>query len=123
MKFLINLVRNLLGGLIAFVSFITRGKKLSRSPAAQRHVDREAESLTLYQFFACPFCIKTRRVIHKLNLNIETKSASEGSPYREELLQGGGKIQTPCLRIETENGVEWMYESKAIISYLEKRFA
>jgi glutathione S-transferase len=50
------------------------------------------------------------------------RNASEGSPYRDELLQGGGKIQTPCLRIEKDGSVEWLYESSAIISYLEKRF-
>ena len=61
--------------------------------------------------------------MHKLNLPIIKRNASQGSPFREELLQGGGKIQTPCLRIEKDGGVEWLYDSKAIISYLENRFA
>jgi glutaredoxin len=122
MKLLINLIRNLLGGLIAAIDFITRGSKLKRTPEAQQQVAAELEKLSLYQFFACPFCIKTRRSMHKLNLPIVKRNASEGSPYRDELLQGGGKIQTPCLRIEKDDAVEWLYESSAIISYLEKRF-
>jgi glutathione S-transferase len=60
--------------------------------------------------------------MHKLNLPIVKRNASQGSPFRDELLQGGGKIQTPCLRIEKDDGVEWLYESSEIISYLEKRF-
>jgi glutaredoxin len=123
MKLLINLIRNLLGGIIAAIDFITRGSKLKRQPQTQQQVEVEIEKLSLYQFFACPFCIKTRRAMHKLNLPIVKRNASNGSPFRDELLQGGGKIQTPCLRIEKDDGVEWLYESSQIINYLEQRFA
>jgi glutaredoxin len=121
MKLLINLIRNLLGGIIAAIDFVTRGSKLKRSPDAQQQVEAELAKMSLYQFFACPFCIKTRRTMYKMNLPIVKRNASQGSPFRDELLQGGGKIQTPCLRIEKEDGVEWWYESSEIISYLEKR--
>jgi len=60
--------------------------------------------------------------MYKLNLPITTLSVSKGSPHRETLLNGGGKIQTPCLRIEQDGQVQWLYESSAIISYLEQRF-
>jgi len=122
MKLLINLIRNLLGGIIAAIDFVTRGSKLKRTAQAQQQVETELKNLSLYQFFACPFCIKTRRAMYKMNLPMVKRNASQGSPYRDELLQGGGKIQTPCLRIEKEDGVEWLYESSEIISYLEKRF-
>jgi len=122
MKLLINLIRNLLGGLIAAIDYITRGTKLKRTSQAQQQIEAELQKLSLYQFFACPFCIKTRRAMYKMNLPIVKRNASEGSPYREELLQGGGKIKTPCLRIEKDDGVEWLYESSEIIRYLEKRF-
>ena len=122
MKLLINLIRNLLGGIIAAIDLITRGSKLKRTADAQQQVEIEPEKLSLFQFFACPFCIKTRRAMYKLNLPIVKRNASQGSPFRDELLQGGGKVQTPCLRIEKENGVEWLYESSEIITYLEKRF-
>ncbi|MFB1034181.1 MAG: glutathione S-transferase N-terminal domain-containing protein [Sinobacterium sp.] len=122
MKLLINLIRNLLGGIIAAIDFITRGTKLKRTSQAQQQVETELEKISLYQFFACPFCIKTRRAMYKLNLPIVKRNASQGSPYRDELLQGGGRVQTPCLRIEKDDAVEWLYESSEIIRYLEKRF-
>ena len=59
MKLLINLIRNLLGGIIAAIDFITRGTKLKRTSQAQQQVETELEKISLYQFFACPFCIKT----------------------------------------------------------------
>jgi glutaredoxin len=122
MKLLINLIRNLLGCIIAAIDFVTRGSKLKRTAEAQQQVEAELKKLSLYQFFACPFCIKTRRAMYKMNLPIVKRNASQGSPFRDELLEGGGKIQTPCLRIEKDDGVEWLYDSSAIISYLEKHF-
>lgn len=122
MSLIITLVRNLLGGIIAFFDLLTRGSKLKRSPEAQQKVEQELKALSLYQFFACPFCIKTRRAMHKMNLPIEKRSVSKGSPYREELKQGGGKVQSPCLRINDEDETTWLYDSAEIIKYLEKRF-
>ncbi len=123
MKYFIKLIRNLLGLLIATIDVLTRGSKLKRTPEKQEQVNQDAKNFSLYQFFACPFCIKTRRAMYKLNLPIEKRSASEGSSHREDLLQGGGKIKVPCLRIEENGKVEWLYESSDIIRYLEKRFA
>jgi glutaredoxin len=122
MSFIISLIRNLLGGIIAFFDVITRGAKLKRTREAQQQVEKDAAGLTLYQFFACPFCIKTRRAMYKMNLPIVKRNASKGSPYRDELLQGGGKIKTPCLRIETADEVTWLYESSEIIRYVQQRF-
>lgn len=123
MKLLINLIRNLVGCIIVLIDLVTRGSKLKRTPEQQKQVNEEVKDLTLYQFFACPFCIKTRRAIYKLNLPIEKRSASEGSIHRDELLEGGGRVKVPCLRIEKEGKVEWMYESSDIIRYLETRFS
>jgi len=122
MSLIISLIRNLLGGIIAFFDVITRGTKQKRSVEAQQQVNKDAQGLTLYQFFACPFCIKTRRAIYKMNLPILKRNATKGSHYRDELLQGGGKIQTPCLRIETAGETKWLYESSEIINYLQQRF-
>lgn len=123
MTFFIKLIRNFLGLLIATIDVLTRGSQLKRTPEKQQQVNQDAKNLSLYQFFACPFCIKTRRAMYKLNLPIEKRSASEGSSHRDDLLQGGGKIKVPCLRIEENGKVEWLYESSDIIRYLEKRFA
>ncbi len=123
MKLLINLIRNLVGGVIALIDVITRGPKLKRTVESQQQVESELKSLALYQFFACPFCIKTRRAMHKLNLPIEKRDASNNAVHREELLQGGGRVQTPCLRIEENGDVKWLYESSDIIRYLEQRFS
>ena len=52
MKLLINLIRNLLGGIIAAIDFITRGSKLKRTVEAQKQVEAELKKISLFQFFA-----------------------------------------------------------------------
>jgi glutaredoxin len=118
---LLKLLRQGLGQLIILISFFIPIKKQKRSVQDQQCVDKETESLSLYQFYACPFCLKTRRAFTRLNLNIKIHNA-QNNPARAELLSGGGQIKVPCLRIDKKDETIWMYESNDIIKYLEKRF-
>jgi glutaredoxin len=120
---LIKALRIGLGQLIIFIDFITRPRKMQRSPEAQAEVSQSASNLALYQFRACPFCVKTRRTLHKLNVPMTLRDAKNDPQARLELEQQGGKIQVPCLRIEENGQSTWLYESKAIASYLQQRFA
>ncbi|MFO8002844.1 glutathione S-transferase N-terminal domain-containing protein [Thioalkalivibrio sp.] len=102
---------------------LTTPKGMEREPAEQARVDAETRDLALYQFPACPFCIKSRRAIQRLGLNIELRNAQHEGDHRDALLKNGGKLQVPCLRIAHPDGrVEWMYESADIVRYLEDRF-
>ena len=104
--------------------FATTPKGIVRTPEVQQKVDLQTKNLALYQFKTCPFCIKVRRVINGLSLKIELRDAQNNAQHREALLQGGGRIKTPCLRITDEAGnSQWMYESADIIQYLRKHFA
>lgn len=119
---ILKLLRNGLGLLIVLISNLTLPKQIKRPDAEQQQVQQEADTLALYQFYACPFCIKTRRTIHALNINIDLRDASNNEKYRQELLAEGGQIKVPCLRIEEHGNVRWMYESSDIINYLNSRF-
>lgn len=112
-----------LGQLVILVDFLTRPSKKKRSPQAQAAVEASAKDLTLYQFHACPFCVKTRRTLRRLNVPVALRDAKNNELDRQTLLSEGGKIKVPCLRIEEAGQTVWMYESKVIIDYLEKRFA
>ncbi|NWA27832.1 glutathione S-transferase N-terminal domain-containing protein [Pseudomonas gingeri] len=112
-----------LGQLIIFIDFLTRPGKQKRSTPDQAKVDAAAKDLTLYQFHACPFCVKTRRTLRRLNVPVALRDAKNNEQDRQTLLEQGGKIKVPCLRIEENGQTTWMYESKVIIDYLQKRFA
>ena len=112
-----------LGQLIVAGDALTRPRPQKRSPQGQAAVSKDAAALALYQFHACPFCVKTRRAMHRLNVPVALHDAKRDPQAREQLLAGGGKVKVPCLRIEEADGTRWMYESNDIIAYLEKRFA
>jgi glutaredoxin len=123
MKYLFRLIRWPLGQIIILVDWVTRSKAPSISVEKRAELDASTASLQLYQFKSCPFCVKTRRLIHRLGLNIETRDARNNPQWNLELIQQGGKYQVPCLRISKDDGsVEWMYESNNINQYLLERF-
>ncbi|WP_459872881.1 glutaredoxin family protein [Halomonas shantousis] len=96
---------------------------VKRSPEAQADVDKQCQSLALYQTNFCPFCIKVRREIERLKLPIELRDLGQQPQYRRELINGGGRGMVPCLQITHDDGhVEWMYESEDINRYLRRRF-
>jgi len=119
---IVKAVREGLGRFIVLVNYLTRPTKIERPVRIQQEVDASAKTLSLYQFYACPFCVKTRRTIHRLNVPISFVDAQGNQQNREDLLTGGGAIKVPCLRIDEDNKITWMYESNNIISYLNDRF-
>jgi len=117
----LKLFRNALGSVVVFFDWVSRPKPIQRSPDEQMRVQSAFDGLSLYQFRACPFCVKTRRAIHVLGVDVELRDINKEIKHREELQQGGGRVKVPCLRIEDNNGVSWMYESGEIIEYLNQR--
>jgi glutaredoxin len=98
-------------------------KGVSRSADEQRDAESNCSKLALYHFPTCPFCIKVRHEMARLSLPIELRNAQHDPKFRAELEQGGGKIQTPCLRIvDVQGEVKWMYESETIKRYLQQQF-
>lgn len=114
---------------LVLTPFMLLSEKLSTPKAAARsteeraEVDRACQELALYQFSACPFCIKVRKEIARLGLNIETRDAQHDGGHRAALEAGGGRIKVPCLLIKDDQGQpEWLYESDAIKAWLQSRF-
>lgn len=123
-KYFFKTIRIILGPVVLFINFITMPKGVERPEEQQKLIDSEAKNLTLYQFKTCPFCIKVKRMIRRLSLNIEMLDAQHNPEIRDELLSNGGKIAVPCLKITDQQGeTTWMYESSEINQYLEQRFA
>jgi len=103
--------------------WLTRPKGVVRPAAVQQDVDARTRSLALYHYPTCPFCLKTRRAMHRLSLNIELRDAQHDEAHRAALIAGGGKPQVPCLLITDDQGKQtWLYESDAINTYLNREF-
>lgn len=106
-----------------------RGQPIARPAEQQAAVDAAVRELTLYHFPTCPFCLKVRRTLHRLNLDVPLADAQHDPDARHRLATEGGKVQVPALRIERPDASEdgraalWLYESDAINRYLDLRFA
>jgi len=62
--------------------------------------------------------------MRRLSLPIERRDAQHNLANRDDLLKGGGAFKVPCLKITEANGqTRWLYESGAIIAYLQQKFA
>ncbi|MDQ6954278.1 MAG: glutathione S-transferase N-terminal domain-containing protein [Mariprofundaceae bacterium] len=120
---LLKIFREGVGGLMAFISFLTSPRKVKRQQEDQNAANERVKSMSMYQYFACPFCIKTRRTVHRLNIPLEYRNAQvRGGEHRSTLEKEGGKIKVPCLRIDNGKTTTWLYESNDIIAYLNQAF-
>ncbi|MDB1124078.1 glutaredoxin family protein [Vibrio algarum] len=116
-------IRWFLGKVILTLSFIFSPKGIKRSEELQKELDKKASSLALYQFEACPFCVKVRRAMQRQSITFDLRDAKNNPTHREALLTHGGALKVPCLRIDNGDETTWMYESSDIVAYLEKEFA
>ena len=81
------------------------------------------DNLALYYFDSCPFCIRVRRVIDALGIDVELRNIYEEPGYLEELRAARGRTTVPVLRITSADGEErWMPESADIVSYLQASY-
>jgi len=114
-----NIIRFILGRLILFLDWITSPKPFLISKEEKNRIDSITSNMVIYEFKACPFCVRVRRFMKKNNITIHTKDARKSPEYAEELINGGGKLQVPCLFIPSkDNEPKWLYESKDIVSFL-----
>ena len=117
-------LRLVLGPLMLLKERLTQPTGVQRAPEVQANVEQQCQSLALYQFSTCPFCIKVRQEMRRLSLPIEKRDAQHHLANRDALLQGSGATKVPCLKItEADGQTRWLQESDVIVAYLRERFA
>ena len=75
--------------------------------------------IKLYQFEACPFCVKVRAKLEELGIDYEKVNVAHDreDSQRKELLEKSGVATVPVIEIDGK----FISESDVIIEYLEKR--
>jgi glutaredoxin len=123
---LVKFLRWFVGRIILTLNFVFTPRGVKRDAQSQASMDKSTQSLALYQFNACPFCVKVRRQMKRQSLNIELRDVKIEGEHRQTLLAQGGKVKAPCLRIDNyqdSGNTHWMYESKTIIEYLQTHYS
>ena len=116
-----KLIRWILGKIIICLDMIFSPKPIIRDNVLQTKLNKITSVYKLYQYNACPFCVKVRRFFKRESLNIDLVDAKLES-FKQELIQNGGKQKVPCLKVELKNkSVRWIYESNDIIEFISKK--
>ena len=117
-------LRIVLGPVMLLKERLTQPTGVQRAPAEQAAVEQACQSLALFQFSTCPFCIKVRQEMRRLSLPIDKRDAQHHADNRNELMQGSGATKVPCLKItEADGQTRWLQDSTQIVAYLRGRFA
>ena len=117
-------LRIVLGPVMLLKEKLTRPRGIVRSRAEQQSADLQCQSLVLYHYKTCPFCMKVRQEMARLSLNIQRVDAQPQGADRDTLTREGGQTKVPCLKITDAAGKsQWLYDSDKIIGYLRGRFA
>jgi glutaredoxin len=114
----------MLGRVILLVDALTSPTPVIREPEHQNSIDESTSSMAIYQFEACPFCVKVRRELKRHSLNIELRDAKNDPEIKAELVREGGRHKVPCLRtVNPDGSIDWLYESTDIIAHLHNTFS
>lgn len=96
---------------------IARGHRKNHTPGD------DTAGLNLYYRPTCPHCVKVLKTMYGLGLDLELKNIARSTANRDALIEGGGKRQVPCLRIDAEGQTpRWLYESADISAWLHREF-
>lgn len=76
--------------------------------------------LTLYYFDSCPYCLRVRRALADLGLEVDLKNVNTDPGAHEELYRATGRGTVPVLRIHEDD--RWLPESRDIVQFLYARF-
>ena len=117
-----KVLRRIVGYFVVMISWLTKPAKIERDKDVQKSLDKEAQSLRVYDYKGCPASMRVRQTIHRLNVDIQLCDIRTCQVHRDNLLSQFGNLQAPCLRIEEGQNVQWLDEPTEIIHYLNQRF-
>jgi glutaredoxin len=115
-------VRCIVGFFVGFFGWMTRPAQIQRSEQDRKMLAHAVKGLRIYDYKGCPRSLKLRHTLHRLNLDIQYCDISSSQIHQNNLLTQYGRLHAPCLRIEENQTVQWLDDSRQIIQYLNQRF-
>ena len=115
-------VRRIVCLFVSVFGWLTRPSQIQRSEQDRKMLAQAVKSLRIYDYKGCPRSLKLRHALHRLNLDIEYCDISSSLIHQNNLLTQYGRLHAPCLRIEENQSVQWLDDSRQIIQYLNQRF-
>lgn len=79
-------IRWILGKFILLLNAVFSPRGIKRTAEEQQRIDEKAKQYALYQFEACPFCVKVRRAMKRQSVNIELRDAKNNPTDRKSVV-------------------------------------
>ena len=79
-----NIIRFILGRIILFLDWMTSPKPIPVSPEKIKFIQEKVKDMEIYEFKACPFCVRVRRFMKKNNISIKIKDARRNKDFADE---------------------------------------
>lgn len=117
-----KLTKQIKGKALDLVDRLMPVRPQPRSSEQRNLLERESRRMHLYYCRSCASSLSIKRHCERIGLRVVEKDVVRVNAYRNELLNGGGEPRVPCLRVEDEQGVRWLYSQEAIRNYLNSRF-
>lgn len=117
-----SFVRYFKGKTLSWAYQLVPARPLVCSRERRDAMERESRRMQLYFSHVCPSSLAAQRYCQRLGLRVVEKNVARVLSYRNELLNEGGQSRVPCLRIEEDGEIKWLYSCDSIRSYLEQRF-
>lgn len=76
--------------------------------------------MTLYHFDTCPYCLRVRRALADLDVEVELRNVQTEPAAQEALYRAMGRGTVPVLHIHEED--RWLPESGDIVTFLYERY-
>ncbi len=77
--------------------------------------------LILYVKTGCPYSARVREAAGEMRIGLEERNITQSEAYERELMEQGGKHETPYL-LDEERGVA-LYDSEEIVRYLRETYS
>ena len=99
-----RIIRLILGRLILLFNWVFTPRGVKRSPDMQAIINGKTSKLALYQYEACPFCVKVRREMKRQSLSIETRDVKRSDAAKAELLRAAATSKCLACALKTRPG-------------------
>jgi glutaredoxin len=70
----------------------------------------------------CGACYRVLNAVDELGIDIEIRDVTANPGLRDEIRRATGRRTVPVLRIIEDGQQEWMFESREIVKFLNRRF-
>ena len=78
-------------------------------------------ALILYVKTGCPYSARVREAAKDMRVALEERNISHNEQFEKELMEKGGRHETPFL-VDEEKGIN-LYESEVIVRYLGETYS